>query len=383
VSTPSRVATALLLLLLLITEPAATPLSQPDVSSAPLRSSTRSPVTQIDAFLTRLVALQGFSGAVLVARKGHILLSKGYGGADLDRHVPNTPTTEFRIGSITKQFTALAILLLQEQGKLHVTDHLCRYVPQCPKDWQPITIHQLLTHTSGIPNYTALPGYVAWKMYPATPTQLIAHVKDKPLDFKPGTRWRYSNSGYVLLGYIIEKVSGESYATFLQQHIFAPLRLSHTGYDQDHPALPHHATGYTSWDAPATYAAVSVYFAAGGLYSTVEDLYRWDHALLTRTVIPKTLVQTLFTPFVTICREHCDPFASGVHPTRVSYGYGWGISQGGQRRAIGHPGRVEGFVALNQLYPDDKAIVIVLSNLQSAALDVIGVAIAKDLFGKG
>jgi len=174
------------------------------VTTTPHPAQSPSITSQVDTFLAREVEDEQFSGSVLIARAGKVLFSKGYSMADWDQHVPNTPHTEFRIGSLTKQFTAMAILLLQERGKLHVQDHMCLYVPHCPAAWQPITIHHLLTHTSGIPNYTAFSDIDVTK--PASPEQLIAHFINKPLAFQPGTRYSYSNSGYVVLGYIIERI---------------------------------------------------------------------------------------------------------------------------------------------------------------------------------
>ena len=148
--------------------------------------------SQVDIFLTHEVEAEQFSGTVLIARAGKVLFSQGYSMADWDHHVPNTPQTEFRIGSLTKSFTAMSILLLQERDKLHVQDHICLYIPHCPTAWQPITTHHLLTHTSGIPNYTAFSDIDFTR--PVSPAQLIAHFKDKPLDFQPGTQYSYSNS---------------------------------------------------------------------------------------------------------------------------------------------------------------------------------------------
>ncbi|MGH2498428.1 MAG: serine hydrolase domain-containing protein, partial [Ktedonobacteraceae bacterium] len=210
----------------------ATPTSQPFPNAA-----------QIDAYLTHLNATGVLSGSVLVAQNG-MLFAKGYGLADKDAGIANTPQTRFRIGSLTKQFTAMAILILQERGKLHVTDHLCLYIADCPTDWQPITIAHLLTHTSGIPDYTDLPDFAPTWTQPTTPEELISRFKNLPLEFTPGSRFRYSNSGFILLGYIIERVSGESYATFLQDNIFSPLKMKNSGYDVAYPALPQHATGY-------------------------------------------------------------------------------------------------------------------------------------------
>jgi len=292
------------------------------IKTTPHPSLRPSLASQVDTFLTHEVEAEQFSGSVLIARAGKVLFSQGYSLADWDQHVPNTPQTEFRIGSLTKQFTAMAILLLQERGKLHVQDHICLYVPHCPTAWQPITIHHLLTHTSGIPNYTAFSDIDFTQ--PVSPVQLIAHFKDKPLDFQPGTQYSYSNSGYVVLGSIIERVTGEPYALFLQHTIFTPLQMRNTGYDQNHPPLPEHATGYQDWQLTAQYLDMSWPFAAGGWYSTVADLYRWTQALSTPVLVSQQSLDTMFTPFVTICPKRGEGCLDGS--SREGYGYGWVIA---------------------------------------------------------
>ncbi len=319
--------------------------------------------TQVDTFLTHEVEAEQFSGSVLIARAGKVLFSQGYSMADWDQHVPNTPQTEFRIGSLTKQFTAMAILLLQERGKLHVQDHICLYVLHCPAAWQPITIHHLLTHTSGIPNYTDFSDIDVTQ--PASPAQLIAHFINKPLTFQPGTQYSYSNSGYVVLGYIIERVTGEPYALFLQHTMFTPLQMRNTGYDQNHPPLPEHATGYQDWQLTAQYIDMSWAFAAGGLYSTVEDLYRWTQALSTPVLVSQQSLGTMFTPFVTICPKEGEGCLNGF--SREGYGYGWVIAakQAPSRQVIWHNGSISGFKAFLGFYPASKTTLIVLSNLAS------------------
>ena len=184
--------------------------------------------SKIDKVLNDLTEREAFTGAVLVARNGEVLLRQGYGLADRERNIPNTPQTKYRLGSITKQFTAMAILMLQAQDKLNVQDPICRYISECPITWQDITIHHLLTHTSGIPNLTDFHDYQATKATPSPPEQTIARFKDKPLGFPPGEQWSYSNSGYIVLGHIIEQASGLSYEAFLQQYIFEPLQMKDT-----------------------------------------------------------------------------------------------------------------------------------------------------------
>lgn len=323
----------------------------------------------IDAYLTMLAASGKLGGSVLVEHDG-MLFEKGYGVADKDAHIPNTPQTRFRLGSVTKQFTAMAILMLQERGKLHVQDLLCRYIVDCPQDWQRITLQQLLTHTSGIPDFTDFSDFVdTWTQH-VTVEQLISRFKNKPLNFTPGSVFSYSNSGYVLLGYIIERVTDESYATFLQKEIFGPLTMHNTGYDSRYPALPQHATGYyKGYIKPDAYD-MSVLYAAGVLYSTVEDMYIWDQALAKHTLISLQSSEEMFAQHVP-----CPP--PGVPKGCVSqndrgYGYGWFLADEAQGRLIYHVGRIDGFLAYNGFYHNKNLNVVVLSNLETTDVWQIG-----------
>ncbi len=298
----------------------------------------------------RMLAQRGyFSGSVLVARNGQVILSQGYGFADYAQHIPNTAQTKFRIGSITKQFTAMAILILQEQGKLTVSDKLCAYLADCPESWQAVTLHQLLTHTSGIPDTTNLSESL---------DQAIADAKARPLDFQPGEKFGWSNTGYNLLGKVIEAASGQTYESFLQQNIFEPLGMSNTGYDHGQADL---ALGYeTSGSYPVMLDNPDVLFACGALYSTVEDLYRWDQALYTARLVSQKTLDAMFTAYVVI------PDSGGQ-----SYGYGWVIRLG-TPRLIMHDGVLTGFRSVIFRYPDDKTTIIVLANQQN--LDPISLA---------
>jgi CubicO group peptidase (beta-lactamase class C family) len=186
-----------------------------------------------DLYLSQLTKDSLFSGSVLVARDGEILLSHGYGEADRTQHLLNTAQTKFRLGSLTKQFTAMAILILQGRGALNVRDRICTHMADCPVPWQSITIHQLLTHTSGIPDFARFPDYQATMGLPSSPTETIARFKDKPLEFLPGEKFSYSNSGYILLGAIIEQASGIPYEAFLRDAIFTPLQMANSGYDHN------------------------------------------------------------------------------------------------------------------------------------------------------
>jgi len=352
------------------------PANKPSTTSNPATHIPTFPSTptllpnaiQINAYLTGLMSKGVMNGSVLVAHNGKVF-DKGYGVADKENLVLNTPQTRFRLGSVSKQFTAMAILMLQERGKLHVQDHLCLYIPSCPQDWQPITIEHLLTHTSGIPDYTNFPDFAVTWTQAVTVEQLIARFKDMPLQFSPGSVFRYSSSGYVLLGYIVERVSHMSYATFLQQRIFDPLALHNTGYDTQYPSLPQHATGYyPGYIKPDAYD-MSVLYAAGALYSTVEDMYVWDQALAAHSLVSQQSLDAMFA-----LHASCPSSGPGgcLMHSDLGYGYGWFIAQEPEGRLIYHVGRIDGFLAYNGFYLATNTDVVVLSNLETTDVLQIG-----------
>ncbi len=237
---------------------------------------------------------------MLVARGQRALLDKGYGYANLEWQVPNTPDSKFRLGSITKQFTAASILLLEERRKIRLTDPVKVYLPNAPAAWDHITIYNLLTHTSGIPDFTSFPDYIPTQREPTTPAQLVARFRNKPLDFPPGTSWMYSNSGYEVLGYLIEKISGMRYKDFVKQNLLRPQGMNESGYDTADAVIPHRASGYTpDSDGPvnAAYLDMSIPYAAGGLYSTTHDLWRWERALFGGRVLSASSLKAMTTPF--------------------------------------------------------------------------------------
>lgn len=347
--------------------PTVTPVTVP-ATSTPTRNAPSPLVTlpQLDQFLSEQANHHLFSGAVLVAQNGQLLLSKGYGLADRTRQLPNTPQTRFRLGSVTKPFTALAILQLQAQGKLNVQDPICRYLTDCPAAWQTITLHHLLTHTAGIPDIERLPAYAQLKTSPAPPLQTIALFRDEPLAFSPGTAWEYSSSGYILLGVVIEQAAGKPYATFLQENIFAPLGMHNSGYEDGSATL---ATGYANATTVAAPLAMSIPFAAGGLYSTVEDLYRLDQALYTDALLPQPLRDLLLTPFAEI-----------LQPEGAHYGYGWVMSRQVGHRMVGHNGGIDGFVASLNRFIDDRVTIIMLGNQQDINPNAITQPLARMVF---
>ncbi len=314
-----------------------------------------------------------FSGTILVAQKGEIILSQGYGLANQEWDISNTSQTKFAIGSMTKAFTAMAIMILQERGQLSVQDSICDYLSDCPADWKSISLHDLLTHTSGIRNYTDL--YTQLKdnvniCREYRPEEVVAFFKDLPLDFEPGSSWNYSNSGYFLLGIVIEKVSGESYETFIQKNILQPLGMSETGYDRASTVVKDRASGY-SWNGRILNAVcedVSIKYAAGGLYSTVGDLYKWDQALYTDQLVSKETLNMIFNSTMP------------MQPGGDMYGYGWIISKHFDRLVIEHSGGLFGFATQIARYPDDQVTIIVLSNTDFQDPVAISVKLAGIVF---
>jgi CubicO group peptidase (beta-lactamase class C family) len=322
---------------------------------------------KLDEYLSAATKLGRFSGSVLVARDGKVILSKGYGLASAELEVPNTPQTKFRLGSITKQFTATAIMQLQERGKLSVQDPVCKYLSDCPKAWEEITIHHLLTHTSGIPNYTSFAEYRNKMTLPTPLPELLARFKDRPLDFKVGEKYAYSNSGYALLGHVIEQASGKKYEDFLRENIFAPLQMLSTGYDHSDRILKHRAAGYRRNGetlANAPYLDMTIPHAAGALYSTVEDLYLWDQALYTEKVLSRKSLDAMFTP------------------VQSNYGYGWGTASQGARKMISHGGGINGFSTFIARFPEEKATIIVLTNLEGSNPGRVSRDLAAIIFGE-
>jgi CubicO group peptidase (beta-lactamase class C family) len=286
--------------------------------------------------------------------------------ADIELDVPNTPKTKFRLGSITKQFTSMLILQLQDKGLLNVNDRLTKYIPDYP-DGDKITIHHLLTHTSGVPSFTGFPDYTKVMVQPLKPEEIIALFKNKPVEFDPGTKYRYSNSGYILLGYILEKVSDKPYDLLLQENIFKPLGMTDSGYDWNQVIVKNRASGY-SMDkgelANASYIDMHIPYAAGALYSTVEDLYTWDRALYTDKLLSSESMDKMFTPFLN------------------NYAYGWNVSELFGRKLISHGGGINGFVTYIARFPDDDACIIVLSNLTASRTGQIYRDLAAILFGE-
>ncbi|MBX3563220.1 MAG: serine hydrolase [Sphingomonas sp.] len=298
-----------------------------------------------------------FMGAVLVAKDGKVLLDRGYGSANLEWKIANDGDTKFRLGSVTKQFTATAILLLAERGKLSLDASVKTYLPDAPASWDKVTVRNLLNHSAGIPNFTGFDDYGKTKALATTPTELIARFRDKPLDFAPGERMDYSNSGYVVLTAIIEKASGQDYGTFVADNIFKPLGMADSGYDSHKTVLARRASGYSPASGGvvnADYLDMTVPQGAGGLYSTTHDLLKWQTAMFGG----KMLKPESFTAFTT--------------PYKNNYALGIVVAKADGKTSIEHSGGIDGFNSWLAYDPESKVTVIVLANLNGPAASRLG-----------
>ena len=314
----------------------------------------QTPEGRIEQIIQSYVSDHTFMGTVLIAKGDNTVLDKGYGYANLEWQIPNTPDTKFRLGSVTKQFTAASVLLLEERGKLKTDDLIKKYLPDAPAAWDRITIFHLLTHTSGIPSFTELPEYPVLAKNAATPQDLVGHFKDKPLEFEPGSKFKYSNSGYLLLGYLIDKVSGEKYPQFVNENIFKPLGMNNSGYDSNATIIPHRASGYTKTPSSneiqnTGYIDMTIPYSAGALYSTTRDLLKWEKALYGGKLLKPESLRKMTTPY------------------KDNYAFGLLISEAGGHKKYAHGGGIEGFNTELAYYPDDHLAVIALANLNGAA----------------
>lgn len=312
---------------------------------------------RVDAVIDRFRSRPEFVGlSVAVARGDQMVIDRGAGTADLEWNEPADATTIFRIGSVTKQFTAAAIMKLVEQGKVHLDDSLAKYLPDFDTEGHTVTIRELLDHTSGIPNYTAQPGFWA---KPArldlSDQEVLDLVKSVPFDFEPGTSWRYSNTNYFLLGMIVEKVSGRAYADFMRETFFEPLGLSHTLYGSETAIVPHRAQGY-AYDPvtmqPRNDAAISMRVpgGAGGLVSTAGDLVRWQIALTNGRAVSRASFQQMIGSPVDMGQAD------------MKYGFGLFINRLDGQRVIEHDGGINGFNAILSWLPDIGLRMAVISN---------------------
>jgi CubicO group peptidase (beta-lactamase class C family) len=315
-----------------------------------------------------------FSGAVLIARGGTTLFSRAYGFANEEWQIRNETTTRFPIASVTKTFTAALVLKLQEQRLLGIEDPICKHLAPCPKHWQPITVRHLLMHTAGIPDYARTPDFLQKVSLRRALPELVAEFRDRPLEFAPGAKYAYSNSNYILLGQILEKVGGKTYEQLLSEHFFAPLDMRDSGLDANDRVLARRASGYRPDGsdgrrfANAAHVDTSWLYAAGAIYSTVDDLLKWDRALRSGAVLPRAQVDLMW---------------SAKHGP---YGYGWQLlgpsAQTLNRRLVFHAGGTTGFASDLLLYPEQDVTIVLLANLLPVPLAEISRHLSAIAFGE-
>jgi D-alanyl-D-alanine carboxypeptidase len=328
------------------------PLAASQAAAAPPAADSAL-AAKIDAVMAE-VYKPGEPGAAIIVRKdGRTIIRKGYGMADLELGVPVAPDMVFRLGSITKQFTAVSILMLAQDGKLGLQDEITKFLPDYPTQGRTITVEHLLTHTSGIQSYTDLPEWLPLWRKDMTVAELIDLFKGKPMQFEPGARWAYNNSGYILLGAIIEKVSGRTYEQFVDERIFKPLGMTGSCYGSTQKIIPRRVPGYEAGRdgfVNAAYLSMTQPYAAGSLLSTVDDLAVWSDAVFSRRLVKREWLAKAFTPY---------KLAGGES---TGYGYGWFIADFAGHRSIEHGGGINGFTTYEMTLPEDRIFIAILTN---------------------
>ena len=336
-----------------------------------MRASGQVSSTQVDAIFSSLKSSNTPGAAVLVVRDGHPVFRRGYGVTDLRTLRPIDAKTNFRLASFTKQFTATAIMLLARDGKLHYDDHLTDFSPEFPAYGKSISVRNLLNHTSGLPDYED----ILMKQYPDTPEERVPQILDAGVlkllekqttaNFAPGSKWEYSNSGYAVLAMIVEKVSGRSFGQFLQERIFIPLKMKNTlAHEKGKNEVPHRAYGHSkdkdkvkdAW-SETDQSPTSAVLGDGGIYSSLDDLAKWDLALRNHALLTEAEMQPALTPV-----QPTDGTANGPDARAVSYGFGWFLDPYQGHKRMWHDGETIGFRTTIQRFPDDKMTIVVLAN---------------------
>ena len=322
---------------------------------------------KVDEYINAHVQMNQFSGSILIAKKGQILVNKGYGYASYRFDIKNNPETKFRIGSLTKGFTAVSILQLEEKGLLSLDDKLKKYIPDYPRGDE-ITIKNLLTSTSGIPNHTEFTDFdKERRVYKYSVLETIETFKNKALKFNPGEKFNYSNSNYILLGFIIEQVSKMSYEEYVNENIFKPLKMNNSGFENPEKVIKNFAQGYCLKNNEidkAKFRDMSNAHASGALYSTTEDLYKWDRTLYSEELISNDSKEEMFTVY------------------KDNYGYGWGIVNLFNHKMIGHSGEIDGYISSISRFVNDDICIIILSNFEQAPIGTITSDLAAIMFGE-
>lgn len=319
----------------------------------------------VDEYMSNTIKFDHFNGCVLVARNGNIFYKKAFGLANRELNVPNKTSTKFLIGSVSKQFTAAAIMQLQEKGKLSINETIDKYIDSCPPAWKAITIKQLLNHTSGIVNFTALEEASGnFLMLSHSHDEILNLFRNKPLVSKPGEVFNYNNSGYYLLGMIVEKVTGEKFADYVRKNLFTPLGMNNTNFDDQATIVKDRASSYSLSDDKifynAYYTNMKTLFSIGGMYSTVDDLLKWQKSFLNRKLLSASSINEV------------------LQPGKGNYGYSWVIEKLGTVRRQYHDGGILSFSASLQYLPDEQITIIAISNSGEDG----GIRVAYDIAGK-
>lgn len=327
---------------------------------------------QVDDYLAEHSKPDAPGISLLIAKDGKVLYKKAVGMADLELNVPLTTDNVFEIGSITKQFTAVSILMLEEQGKLKIEDEITKYIPDYPTLGKTITIHHLLNHTSGIKSYTSMDSFMPLARTDMNPTEIIDKFKNEPMDFDPGEKFLYNNSGYILLGYIIEVVSGQSYAEFIQEHIFDKVGMTASYYGSMKKLIPNRAKGYQDQNGfvNADYLSLTLPYAAGSIMSTVDDLLKWQNAISANSLIKRSSLEKAINGSTLNNGE------------KIPYGYGWGKGNINGSPSIEHSGGIFGYTTNGIFLPEENMYVIGLSNcdcsnVSNATNQIAAIALGK------
>lgn len=307
---------------------------------------------KIDSLLQAKYPDNGPGAAYLISKNGNVIYKKAFGLANLELNVQMKTDNVFKIGSITKQFTAISILILEEKGKLNLNDEITKYIPNYPTNGNKITIHHLLNHTSGIKDYTKVKGLNAISQKDLSPTELIDFSKNEPIDFIPGEKFKYNNSGYVILGHIIEKITGQTYGEFVEEQIFKKLEMKASQYASQRKIIKNRASGYQMSNIYTNRMnfSLTLSYSAGSLMSTVDDLLKWQEAIKNHLLISKKTTEKAFKNYTLNNGEH------------TNYGYGWHIKSINNNKTFEHGGAIFGFKSMGVYFPNLDIYVIALSN---------------------
>lgn len=331
--------------------------------------------SKIDKILSNQFKSNETGVSALVAQDGKVIYRKAFGKANLELDVNMTSENVFEVGSITKQFTSVAILMLLEEGKLNLEDEITKFIPDYPTKGKVITVHHLLTHTSGIKSYTSIQGFGKVMTIDESPLKFIDFFKNEPMDFDPGEKYKYNNSGYFLLGYIIEKVSGISYPKFIQERIFDKINMNSSYYGSHTKLIKNRASGYQKRGgfSNAQYISLTLPYAAGSIMSTVDDMLKWQTAITNDVFVKEVTIDKAFTNYTL------------NNGDKINYGYGWSLNELSDVPTIEHGGAIPGYLSMGVFVPSKNVYVILFSNCgcqspTNTALEIAALAIGKPSF---